>query len=135
LFADLPRVDWQLYNARGVKTPGGDYLWPTDGEPARVRMYLQQFAKKQDRGDGSAAILKTLVHEGAHHLWRTKLNAREQAFWADLVTQRAPIDYDAILAALETPWPPPAPVGWTKLPAVAADSSAMRPRKCCEGPA
>lgn len=121
LFADLPRVDWHFYNARGVKTPGGDYLWPTDGEPARVRVYLQQYAKKDDRGDGGVGMLKTLVHEGAHHIWRTKLNAREQAFWADLVTQRAPIDYDALLAALETPWPPPAPVGWTKLPTVAAD--------------
>jgi hypothetical protein len=94
-------VDWYLYNARGVKTPGGDYLWPTGGEPARVRMYLQQYAKKDARGDVSG-ILKTLAHEGAHHIWRTKLNEREQAFWADLVTQRAPIDYDAILAATET---------------------------------
>jgi hypothetical protein len=120
LFADLPRVDWYFYNARGVKTPNGDYLRPTDGEPARVRMYLQQYAKKDARSDESG-ILKTLVHEGAHHIWRTKLNEREQAFWADLVTQRAPIDYNAILAALETPWPPPAPVGWSKLPVVAAD--------------
>lgn len=121
LFADLPRVDWYLYNARGVETPGGDYLWPMNGEPARVRMYLQKYAKPARRNNAPTEILQTLVHEGAHHIWRTKLNARAQALWADLVTQRAPIDYDALLAALETPWPPPAPVGWTKLPAVAAD--------------
>ena len=121
LFADLPRVDWQLYNARGVATPGGNYLWPTGGEPARINVYLQIYAKSGRRDNAPAALLQVLVHEGAHHIWRTKLNTREQAFWADIVTQRAPIDYDAILAALETPWPPPAPVGWTKLAAVAAD--------------
>jgi hypothetical protein len=121
LFADLPRVDWQLYNARGVKTPGGNYLWPTGGEPARINVYLQQYAKAARRNNAPAELLQVLVHEGTHHIWRTKLNEREQAFWADLVTQRAPIDYDAILATLETPWPPPAPAGWTKLPTVAAD--------------
>lgn len=121
LFADLPRVDWYLYNARGVKTPGGSYLWPTGGEPARVNVYLQQYAKKADRNAATTSLLQTLVHEGAHHIWRTKLNEREQALWADLVTQRAPINYAAILTYLETAWPPPAPVGWTKLPRVEAD--------------
>lgn len=120
-FADLPRVDWYAYNARGVKTPGGNYLWPVNGEPARIHVYLQVYAKRTGRATLPAKLLQTLVHEGAHHIWRVRLNEREQTLWSDLVTQRAPIDYNAILAFMETAWPPPAPAGWTKLPHVEAD--------------
>lgn len=72
---------------------------------ARINVYLQQYAKAARRNNAPAELLQVLVHEGTHHIWRTKLNEREQAFWADLVTQRAPIDYDAILATLETAHP------------------------------
>lgn len=95
-----PHLDIWYYNAYGDKTPGGHYYGSGRGIALYPRNY-RWFDAAEPTNNQRDDVVQTIAHEAGHRIWRTVLNERQREAWTALVTQQAPIDYGAILAAFD----------------------------------
>ena len=118
-----PHLDVWFYNAFGAKTPWGHHYGSGRGiaiYPRNMPWFTAGTPTQKQRDQ----VVQVIAHEAGHHIWKRVLTDRHREAWTALVTQKAPIDYDAILAEFDADvpaWPPPAPnaaYGWTELPYV-----------------
>jgi hypothetical protein len=59
------------------------------------------FTENNPTRDDLDTVVQVIAHEAGHDMWRRVMNERQRADWTALVTQQAPIDYDALLAAFD----------------------------------